>query len=95
MKTIHDIPDSSILVIHGHELKSMISDLTESITAKIETMGNPARMVKTTEAKDVTGLSRSSLMRLVDAGELHPVKSGRDLKWSLSELLEYNKKNAQ
>lgn len=93
MKTIQDINDSSILVIHGKELKAILTNFQEGITRKIEHLGNPARWVKSREAEQVLGVSKSTLRRLVEDGKLTPSREQRDLTFCLADLIAYKRKN--
>lgn len=82
-----------IVTISVDRLEQIIDRKVSTILQRIESVGNPARWVKSREAMEVLGCSKSTLLRHVNSGMLVPAREGRDLSFCLADLIAFKRKN--
>ena len=92
MKAFSEIPDNSMIIVQGHQLKAIMGDFEKEITKKIEHMGNPARSISVSEAAELIGVSPNTVKSLIKDGHLEGFRNGRggrNIQLRMSQVIEY------
>ena len=68
-----------------------MNQLTEGLAVPYETKAMGDRLLRRRQVEEITGLSRSSIYRLMEEGEFpRPVKVGpKAVRWRLSDILRW------